>query len=97
MFTSGLPASWIRRSSFYTSGAFKPTDITFHSKKAEVFGGGSTAVVLTDCDYGLLLDGKPTTHHFMVTEVYVPEGGRVEAGELYLYGAGILNKKGTAF
>ena len=23
---------------FYTSGAFQPTDITFHSQKAEVFG-----------------------------------------------------------
>lgn len=53
---------------FYTSGAFQPTDITFHSQKAEVFG--NTGVVLTDCDYSLLLDGKETTHHFMVTEVY---------------------------
>ena len=44
------------------------TDITFHGKTAEVFG--STGVVLTDCDYSLLLDGKETTHHFMVTEVY---------------------------
>ena len=52
----------------YTSGAFQPTDITFHGKTAEVFG--STGVVLTDCDYSLLLDGKETTHHFMVTEVY---------------------------
>ena len=53
---------------FYTSGAFQPTDITFLGKTAEVFG--STGVVLTDCDYSLLLDGKETTHHFMVTEVY---------------------------
>ena len=30
--------------------------------------------MITDCDYGLLLDGKPTTHHFAVTEVYVPNG-----------------------
>ncbi|HIR61374.1 MAG TPA: nuclear transport factor 2 family protein [Candidatus Faecivivens stercoravium] len=70
----GITCKLDKEIEFYTSGAFKPTDITFHSKKAEVFGGGSTAVVLTDCDYGLLLDGKPTTHHFMVTEVYVPEG-----------------------
>ena len=41
-------------------------------QSAEIFG--DTAVVITDCDYGLLLDGKPTTHHFAVTEVYVPNG-----------------------
>lgn len=56
---------------FYTSRAFQPTDITFHRKTAEVFG--STGVVLTDCDYCLLLDGKETTHHFMVTEVYAQD------------------------
>lgn len=28
----------------------------------------------TDCDYGLLLGGKPTTHHFAVTEVYQQRG-----------------------
>ena len=48
---------------FYTCGAFQPTDITFHSQKAEVFG--DTGIVLTDCDYSLLLDGKETTHHFI--------------------------------
>ncbi len=53
---------------FYTSKTFQPTDITFHSKTAEVFG--TTGIVLTDCDYSLLLDGQETTHHFMVTEVY---------------------------
>ena len=59
---------------FYTSGAFQPTNITFHSQKAEVFG--DTGVVLTDCDYSLLLDGKETTHHFMVTEVYTQDENR---------------------
>lgn len=54
---------------FYTSGAFKPTEIKFNGQKAELFG--DTAVVITDCNYGLLLDGKPVTHHFAVTEVYV--------------------------
>ncbi len=39
-----------------------------HSKTAEVFG--TTGIVLTDCDYSLLLDGQETTHHFMVTEIY---------------------------
>ena len=53
---------------FYVSGAFQPTNITFHNKSAQVFGG--TGVVLTDCDYSLLLNGQETTHHFMVTEVY---------------------------
>ena len=59
---------------FYTSGAFQPTNITFHSQKAELFG--DTGVVLTDCDYSLLLDGKETTHHFMVTEVYTQDEKR---------------------
>ncbi len=53
---------------FYTKGLFKPTELVFHSKNAKVYG--DTAVVITDCDYGLLLGGKPTTHHFAVTEVY---------------------------
>ena len=53
---------------FYTSGAFKPTELVFHSKDARIYG--DTAVVVTDCDYSLLLGGEPTTHHFAVTEVY---------------------------
>lgn len=53
----------------YTKGIFKPTELVFHDKKVEMFG--ETAIVLTDCDYGLLLGGTPTTHHFAVTEVYV--------------------------
>lgn len=53
---------------FYTSGAFQPTEIRFNGQTADIFG--DTAVVITDCNYGLLLDGKPTTHHFAVTEVY---------------------------
>ena len=53
---------------FYTSGLFKPTELLFHSKNARIYG--DTSVVITDCDYSLLLDGKPTTHHFAVTEVY---------------------------
>ena len=53
----------------YTSGLFQPTEITFNSQKAQLFG--DPAVVITDCNYGLLLNGEPTTHHFAVTEVYV--------------------------
>ena len=53
---------------FYTDGIFRPTELVFHNKEARVYG--DTAVVITDCDYGLLLDGKPTTHHFAVSETY---------------------------
>ena len=53
----------------YTDGLFQPTEIVLNSQSANIYG--DTAVVITDCNYGLLLDGKPTTHHFAVTEVYV--------------------------
>lgn len=52
----------------YTSGVFSPTEITLHKQDVRITG--DTAIVITDCDYGLLLDGKPTSHHFTVTEVY---------------------------
>lgn len=42
--------------------------IIFYSKDIRTYD--ELGVVLTDCDYSLLLDGKETTHHFMVTEVY---------------------------
>lgn len=58
---------------FYTSGAFQPTEIRFNSQKADVFG--DTAVVITDCNYTLLLNGQETTHHFAVTEVYARDSG----------------------
>lgn len=64
----GITCKLDKEIEFYTSGAFKPTDLVFHSKDARIYG--NSAVVITDCDYGLLLDGKPTTHHFAVTEVY---------------------------
>ena len=69
----GITCKLDKEIEFYTSGAFQPMDITFHSQKAEVFG--NTGIVLTDCDYSLLLDGKETTHHFMVTEVYTQQAG----------------------
>lgn len=59
----GITCKLDKEIEFYTCGAFQPTDITFHSQKAEVFG--DTGIVLTDCDYSLLLDGKETTHHFI--------------------------------
>ena len=67
----GITCKLDKEIEFYTSGAFQPTAIITHSKTAEVFD--STGVVLTDCDYSLLLDRKETTHHFMVTEVYAQE------------------------
>ena len=56
----------------YASGLFKPTELVFHDKQVDVFG--DTAVVITDCDYGLMLGGNPVTHHFAVTEVYQHRG-----------------------
>ncbi len=58
---------------FYTSGAFQPTELVFNSKDPQIFG--DTGIVITDCNYGLLLGGKPTTHHFAVTEVYSKMNG----------------------
>ncbi len=52
----------------YVTKLFQPTKIEFHNKSVNIFG--ETAIVLTDCDYSLLLNGAETTHHFMVTEVY---------------------------
>jgi hypothetical protein len=57
---------------FYTSGTFQPTGVTFHSQTVDLYG--DTAIVVSDCDYSLLLDGQETTHHFAVTEVYVKQG-----------------------
>ena len=65
----GITCKLDKEIEFYTSGAFQPTQIVFHDKKVDVFG--RTAVVLTDCDYSLLLNGEETTHHFAVTEVYM--------------------------
>ena len=64
----GITAGLDQEIGFYTSGAFKPTSIVFHGQTPHVFG--ETGVVVTDCDYALLLDGQETTHHFAVTEVY---------------------------
>lgn len=45
------------------------TDFIGYLQKATLFQ--DTAVVLTDCNYSLLLNGQETTHHFAVTEVYI--------------------------
>lgn len=64
----GITCSLDKEIEFYTSGAFKPTSIVIHAKDAQIYE--NCAVVITDCDYSLLLDGKETTHHFAVTEVF---------------------------
>lgn len=64
----GITCGLDKEIEFYTSGAFKPTSIVIHNKEVQNFE--NCAVVITDCDYSLLLDGKETTHHFAVTEVY---------------------------
>lgn len=53
---------------YYEDDIFHPTDIIIHDQKA--YDHGDVQIVLTDVDYTLLLDGKETTHHFMVTEVW---------------------------
>ena len=53
---------------------------------------GSTGVVLTDCDYTLLLNGQETTHHFMVTEVYNKTAEEWKLVTLLLYGVGLLRR-----
>lgn len=55
----------------FDTKAFQPTKITLHNQK--VMDHGNTSIVVSDVDYGLLLDGKPTTHHFMTTEVFVKD------------------------
>ena len=55
----------------YTSGLFQPTEMVYNSRTASIFG--STGIVITDCNYTLLLGGRETTHHFAVTEVYAAE------------------------
>ena len=56
----------------YTRNIFQPTEIVIHGQ--EVHGFGDVQICLTDVDYGLLLGGQPTTHHFMVTEVWQKQG-----------------------
>ena len=71
---------------FNTSGAFR--DIDFHSKTAEVFG--STGVVLTDCDYTLLLNGQGDYPSLCGDGGLQLHSRGMAAGDLFLYGAGLL-------
>lgn len=69
----GITCKLDKEIEFYTSGAFQPTELVINTQNVNLFG--STAVVITDCNYSLLLGGKETTHHFAVTEVYNCESG----------------------
>lgn len=64
----GGNASLEKEMDMFRNKVFQPTEIVLHGQQANVFG--DTAVVLSDVDYGLLLDNKPTTHHFTTTEVF---------------------------
>lgn len=65
----GITVGLDREIEFYTNGNFKPTEVKINSQKATIFD--DTAIVLTDCNYTLLIDGEETTHHFAVTEAYI--------------------------
>lgn len=56
----------------FDNKVFQPTEIVIHNQEVKDFG--DVQICLTDVDYGLLLGGNPTTHHFMVTEVYQKQG-----------------------
>ena len=57
----------------FTDRIFIPTKVKINSQTTNVYG--DTAVVITDCNYTLLLNNEETTHHFAVTEVYVRMDG----------------------
>ena len=57
---------------FFDKKVFQPTEIVLHGQEANDFG--EAAVVLSDVDYGLLLGGQPTTHHFTTTEMFQRQG-----------------------
>lgn len=65
----GVTAGLEKEIEFYTSKLFEPTEVKFNDQKVNLFG--DTAIVMTDCNYSLLLNGEETTHHFAVTEVYI--------------------------
>ena len=57
----------------FTNKVFQPTEITLHHQDVKDFG--DTAILISDVDYGLLLGGQPTTHHFTTTEVFQKQDG----------------------
>lgn len=57
----------------FSEKIFQPTEVVLNKQEVKDFG--DTAIVISDVDYGLLLDGKPTTHHFATTEVFLRQSG----------------------
>ena len=45
----------------FAEKVFQPTEVVLRQQEVKDFG--DTAIVISDVDYCLLLDGKPTTHH----------------------------------
>ena len=64
----------------FTDRIFIPTGVKINEQKVNVYG--DTAVVITDCNYTLLLNNEETTHHFAVTEVYVRMDGAWKLAQL---------------
>ena len=56
----------------FDKNIFQPTEIVLHNQEVKEFG--DVQIVLSDVDYGLLLGGQPTTHHFTTTEVFQLQG-----------------------
>ena len=56
----------------FEKNIFQPTEIIIHNQDVKDFG--EVQIVLTNVDYGLLLGGNATTHHFMTTEVFQKQG-----------------------
>ena len=68
----GVNCDLDREMDAFEKKVFQPTKIVLHSQEARDFG--SVAIVISDVDYGLLLGGQPTTHHFTTTEVFQKQG-----------------------
>ena len=64
----GITCGLEKEIAFYEEKTFQPTHVEIHKKDCKIYE--NTAVVITDCEYSLLLEGKETTHHFAVSEVY---------------------------
>lgn len=56
----------------FTNNVFQPTEVVVNKQDVKDFN--DVAVVISDVNYGLMLGGKPTTHHFTTTEVFHKEG-----------------------
>lgn len=64
----------------FTDKVFVPTGVKINSQTTNVYG--DAAVVITDCNYALLLNNEETTHHFAVTEVYIRMDGAWKLAQL---------------